>query len=351
MKEIYRIIIEFKNLQPLLFWADAFTLISSFILVIWSFLIKKIYFKKQEIVENTTETESKYVQHNIKTEKEYFTSNEKEIKTNNFNPFKSSNKVKESDFSYEKVIETNQFINKSKIAIDESRETYIHKEQNSESTDESTNPKNERKIENISEIVLKPESKEQLPPAKIETKKSDEKIIFVDYDFSKDETTNLYPIIRFPKKGTIVRSYRIGYTKRRGYKEESFQRSLFKYFGKEFEVLGNIRLNTGKETRPFEPDIAIIDKSNSTGLRMDIEIDEPYAGITREHTHCKGHDINRDIYFTDRGWVVIRFSEHQVHLFENECLKFIAQILKIVKSDFKIPIQLENISTFHFEGL
>ncbi|MBL0102402.1 MAG: hypothetical protein IPP51_00680 [Bacteroidetes bacterium] len=142
-----------------------------------------------------------------------------------------------------------------------------------------------------------------------------------------DQITNSYPIFRFPKKGTVVRSYRIGNTKRRGYKEEPFQKSIERYFGKEFTVLGNARLNTGKDTRPFEPDIAIIDKSNSN-LRIDIEIDEPYAGITRQPTHCKGEDINRDIYFVDRGWIVIRFSEYQVHLQENNCLRFIAETLK-----------------------
>lgn len=196
----------------------------------------------------------------------------------------------------------------------------------------------------------KPTIKEPLPPTKIETTKSKDEVVFVNYDILKAQATNLYPICRFPKKGTVVRSFRLGNTKRRGFKEETFQKSIEQYFGKEFTVLGNARLNTGKETRPFEPDIAIIDKSNSN-LRIDIEIDEPYAGITRQPTHCKGDDVNRDIYFVDRGWIVIRFSEYQVHMQENDCLRFIAETIKSAIPKYDIPNQLVIQTSLHVEKL
>ncbi len=209
---------------------------------------------------------------------------------------------------------------------------------------ESTDEKQE-KITSKVEVVevkskAKPKSEEHLPKAKVETTKSKDEVVFVNYEFLNYEITKSYPIFRFPKKGTVVRSYRSGNTKRRGYKEEAFQKTIEQYFGKQFIVLGNARLNTGKETRPFEPDIAIIDKSNTTNLRIDIEIDEPYAGITRQPTHCKGDDVNRDIYFVDRGWVVIRFSEYQVHLQENECLRFIAETIKSAIPKYDIPSYL-----------
>lgn len=214
--------------------------------------------------------------------------------------------------------------------------------------------KQEKLIPKVETVEVKPKAKtkseEQLPKAKVETTKSKNEVDFVNYDITKVPTTNSYPVFRFPKKGTVVRSYRLGNTKRRGFKEESFQNSIEQCFGKDFVVLGNVRLNTGKETRPFEPDIAIIDKSNSN-LRIDIEIDEPYAGITRQPTHCKGEDVNRDIYFVDRGWIVIRFSEYQVHLQENDCLKFIAEAIKSAIPNYEIPNQLVNQSAIQVEKL
>ncbi len=83
----------------------------------------------------------------------------------------------------------------------------------------------------------------------------------------------------------------------------------------------------------------MVDNKNKS-LRIDIEIDEPYAGITRQTTHSKGEDTMRDIYFVDRGWIVIRFSEYQVHTFEKECLRFISDIIGSISSTFKTPAQL-----------
>ena len=37
--------------------------------------------------------------------------------------------------------------------------------------------------------------------------------------------------------------------------------------------------------------------------------------------HCKGDDVLRDEYFTDRGWVVLRFSERQLHSDQDGCFK------------------------------
>ena len=196
----------------------------------------------------------------------------------------------------------------------------------------------------------KPKSEEQLPKAKAETAKPKGEVDFVKYNITKVQIVNSYPVFRFPKKGTVARSFRLGNTKRRGFKEEAFQKSIEQYFGKVFTVLGNARLNTGKETRPFEPDIAIIDKSSSN-LRIDIEIDEPYAGLTRQPTHCKGEDVNRDIYFVDRGWIVIRFSEYQVHLQENDCLRFIAETIKSAIPNYEIPNQLLNQISLQIEKL
>lgn len=177
--------------------------------------------------------------------------------------------------------------------------------------------------------------------SKLESPASDLK--FVNFEISIAERRDSYPILRYPAHGTIVRSYKIGRTKLRGHKEERFQQAIQHYFGQQFEILGDARINTGADTRPFEPDIAIVELSRSTNLRIDIEIDEPYASLSRQPIHCIGEDINRDNYFLDRGWVLIRFTEHQVHVFEAQCLSYIAQIIKNIFPAYIIPTQLQSL--------
>lgn len=173
-------------------------------------------------------------------------------------------------------------------------------------------------------------------------------LLYVDYQITLPQSETTYPILKYPNRGTIVRSYRDGASKLRGFKERSFEEDIKSFFGQQFLITGQIHLTTGNHTRPYEPDIAIIDKNN-TNLRIDIEIDEPYAGITRNPTHCKGDDTLRDLFFTDRGWVVIRFSEHQVHTQPMSCLKFIAEVIKSAHSTYTVPAELMNIPPIHYE--
>lgn len=163
---------------------------------------------------------------------------------------------------------------------------------------------------------------------------------YVNYTSSLPDQIDVFPIFRFPQKGCIVRKHSHGRINRRGYKEQDFQTAIEECFGNEFLISGEIILNTGRKTRPYEPDIALIDRSNPS-LKIDIEIDEPYAAFTRKPTHCIGDDTQRDIYFTDRGWIVLRFTEHQVHTSENQCLRYLASIIQSVKPSFRIPPQLE----------
>lgn len=192
-------------------------------------------------------------------------------------------------------------------------------------------------------VIPKQKPAEELPAPEIETRKEISQNLFVNYQLDTPESVNNYAIIKIPKKDCIVRSHRDGITKRRGFKEESFQNSIQQYFGSDLIISGAVRLNTGKKTRPFEPDIAIIGKG-VINIRIDIEIDEPYAGMTRQPTHCKGDDMMRDAYFADRGWIVIRFSEYQVHTQEHGCLKYIAKILNKIDDNFIIPTDLISVA-------
>ncbi len=198
-------------------------------------------------------------------------------------------------------------------------------------------------IEKPKEMVNKKvKLKEKLPESIKELNNEISDNLFVNYELTISESKDNYTVIRIPQKGCIVRTHRFGKSKKRGCKEESFQNSIQKHFSTHFVVLGDVRLNTGKDTRPFEPDIAIIEKKKDNNIRIDIEIDEPYAGITRQPTHCKGDNLMRDNYFVDRGWLVIRFSEFQVHSQENECLKYIASIINTIDSNYTIPNELNK---------
>ncbi len=159
--------------------------------------------------------------------------------------------------------------------------------------------------------------------------------MFVNYHCKIRERTIHYPIFKVPTEGTIIRSHRYGKTNRRGFTEEDFQKKLEQKFSGSFEVSGNVRINRGSDIEPYEPDIALISKTD-INIRIDIEIDEPYAGIDRQPTHYIGEDDFRNAFFKDRGWIVIRFSELQVHKYPSECLRYLASVFNSLDPKIKV---------------
>ncbi|MCR8666219.1 hypothetical protein NO995_00850 [Aestuariibaculum sp. M13] len=149
------------------------------------------------------------------------------------------------------------------------------------------------------------------------------------------ESTSQYPIIRKPRYGNVIRSYRKGRNNRKGYKEEEFFSVLKQYFSDYFEVLDDIILAVGEGVNPYEPDIAMISKGTKN-IHLDIEIDEPYAGVSRKLTHCYPEDMARDNFFVERGWLVVRFTEYQVHHQIMECLNFIAKLISKIDNSIEI---------------
>ena len=313
MLELYQLIIDFIKEHPIRFWISLIFIV----LVLFSIvliLILKWKKKKKDLESKRIETEQNL------------------IKKRHAEEIALQNKRKQEEECLKEKSQISDYNEPQaeKLNIKEPETTYITK---IELIEES--PKLE---------IAKPKIKstEQLPEAKKEGKKEVYENLFVNYQLDFTESKDNYAVIRIPNKGCVVRTHRFGSTKRRGFKEESFQESIQKYFGSYFIVSGEVRLNTGKETRPYEPDIAIIDKKTDNNIRIDIEIDEPYAGITRQPTHCKGEDLIRDTYFVDRGWLVIRFSEYQVHTQEIECLKYIAFIIKSIDSNYSFPKELSS---------
>lgn len=82
-----------------------------------------------------------------------------------------------------------------------------------------------------------------------------------------------------------------------------------------------------------------------TGLAIDIEIDEPYDGRTGKPHHCvdRGKDNQRNRFFLERNWVVIRFSELQVVKYPDGCCKAIARVIFQITGDYRGLVLLKNV--------
>ncbi|MEG3926157.1 hypothetical protein [Microcoleus sp. T3_D1] len=82
-----------------------------------------------------------------------------------------------------------------------------------------------------------------------------------------------------------------------------------------------------------------------TGLAIDIEIDEPYEGRTGKPHHCvdRNKDNQRNQFFLERNWVVIRFSELQVVKYPDSCCKAIARVVSEITGDYRGLVQLQNV--------
>ena len=87
--------------------------------------------------------------------------------------------------------------------------------------------------------------------------------------------------------------------------------------------------------------------NNEVNIFLDIEIDEPYEGINdinnRKATHYQLSDVNRNNEFKNRGWIVVRFAEIQIHLNPNGCCRFIADVIKSIYPQFTIPQELMSV--------
>ena len=164
---------------------------------------------------------------------------------------------------------------------------------------------------------------------------------YVDYFIPssvQDKENWKYPVTKYPENGCIVFPYRRKNIARRGFSEPGFQKYLEDVFKEcDLLILGDCNILPVEDNRPFEPDIAIISKKYPS-IRIDIEIDEPYAPITRKPIHYKGcGDDFRDACLNNIGWIVIRFTEYQVFTYPKECAAFIAQVLHCIQPSVVLP--------------
>ena len=67
----------------------------------------------------------------------------------------------------------------------------------------------------------------------------------------------------------------------------------------------------------------------ANALKIDIEIDEPYEGKKKQPHHCLDDDKDRrrNGFFTERNWVVVRFTEEQVVKNPQGCCRYLVEVI------------------------
>lgn len=171
---------------------------------------------------------------------------------------------------------------------------------------------------------------------------TDKEIIRVNYDIQQCVDNKFYSYYTAPTIYNVVFPYRRRKTGLRGYTELKFENRLRKEFKNidNYEVLGDVSIMASEGYQPYEPDIAIVEKTNKYGLRIDIEIDEPYSGYDREPIHYLGcGDEFRDKNLSNLGWLVIRFSESQIFKEPYACICYIKQVVSQIDSSFLPQIE------------
>lgn len=82
-----------------------------------------------------------------------------------------------------------------------------------------------------------------------------------------------------------------------------------------------------------------------TGLSINIEIDEPYEGKSKQPHHCidDDKDKRRNDYFLKNNWIIIRFAEEQIVRYPHSCCKCIAQVIVDITANKTYLKAFENI--------
>lgn len=143
------------------------------------------------------------------------------------------------------------------------------------------------------------------------------------------DSPNTYPVVYSPAPNAFIKLPRDGRSDIRGYKEADFLNEINAEFS-DISISDSFHLKIPGRYAPYEPDIVLYDET--LNLYIDVEIDEPYNGYSRLVTHIiEGKDAIRDTFFKESGWIVVRFSERQVHLYCNQCIKTLRNIVDTMR--------------------
>lgn len=160
------------------------------------------------------------------------------------------------------------------------------------------------------------------------------------YDAELREFNNLKQIESNPEKD---RNYRIQkltelinnttcaevyYKGKKGSSEKLFIDYLEQIFGD--RILSNLIMETFSNSKPYQADIIFYYREFN--IWIDIEVDEAYDFIEKQPIHYINDynlsvDSNRNDYFLNHGWFVLRFSETQVIPTPLECAKYLNDFL------------------------
>lgn len=204
--------------------------------------------------------------------------------------------------------------------------------------DDKSKPSTSKKIPRQEEESLREFTKQIITSEPNQEQTDDLRILFSPNRFFEQGEQYLYPVVKMPKSNTILKLPRTGRSNQKGYKENDFFNQLKQnIIG--VELTNNVHMIIPNFNKPYEPDIVLFDKN--LNLYIDIEIDEPYDGYYRYPTHFINpkdeikQDNIRDLFFTESGWIVIRFTEKQVHCQAYECIDYIRNVLNsIYKRNF-----------------
>ncbi len=209
------------------------------------------------------------------------------------------------------------------------------------------NARSETKSNTKDEAVIRESKEESLE----ENNNNQSKVKYIGYNpiniFAQTEPLNYPYVLMPPKAKNVIKFPRKGKTGRKGYKENDFLIHISDFFKDQLKINSDSFL-FAKNNNRYEPDFTVIDETNGINIFIDIEIDEPYEGLNdiekRKVTHYQYSDTNRNNEFRNRGWIVIRFAEIQVHQNPNGCCRFIADVIKSIHPTFKYPERLSNIA-------
>lgn len=168
-------------------------------------------------------------------------------------------------------------------------------------------------------------------------------------NFSKDVNEYIKKVI-LPKTWKANQKFA---NPRKGKTEDFFIKELEYYFGNSIKTDFVIEIFhykddvhfASKEPNAYCPDI--IFEHKLTDLCIDIEIDEPYNENGALHTISDVKDYERNKYFIERGWVIIRFSEEQIKNEPKSCCKEIAKIIALITGDKSFINQFKNINDLY----
>ena len=135
-----------------------------------------------------------------------------------------------------------------------------------------------------------------------------------------------YPIVRFAERGAIVYPFR---RRRRAAGEAvlGLLKRLRAWLPEAIGVFADVCLNISAQQPPVEMDLALV--ADDGGVRIDIEIDEPYTAETRRVIHAIGcGDDYRDGVLNHHGWTVVRLAERQVAEQPEACAAYLVQLVR-----------------------